>query len=81
MKKTTKKDCFCSIYCVNGYCPHALGEEHRSRDDDIYFAYEGMERLSCRQCWYNTGLCKDCIFENNAEACPEFDKKNHDGIC
>lgn len=71
MEKDIKKDCFCSIKCVNGSCPRALANEHNSRDDDAYMAYEGMENMSCNKCYYNTGLCKDCIFENNAKICPK----------
>lgn len=50
---------FCAVECVTGKCPKALQQEY-DYYDDLYDVPK-----SCRDCWYNTGLCNECLFEGS----------------
>ena len=61
------KNCpgFCAAECASGQCQKALAQ---SCDCDV--------PKSCRDCWYNTGQCDDCIFEGSEQCVyPNKDKK------
>lgn len=62
--KKDKCPAFYADVCTNGYCPAALYEEH----PEIYEC-----RIDCDECYYNTGDCSDCIFENS-EMCIKNEK-------
>lgn len=52
------KECFvCSACCY--YCPNT----------ELYEL--GEPEIKCDECYYNSGECIDCLFENSKE-CPEF---------
>lgn len=57
-------DAFCASECVNGYCPKALAEEYEWYEEMGHEVPNG-----CRDCWFNTGKCEDCILEESAD-CP-----------
>lgn len=65
---------FCAFECVSGQCPQALAQ---SCDwyTDIGFDVPKL----CRDCWYNTGKCEDCIFEKSSE-CPLTNADSRDII-
>lgn len=55
MKNNNRKSCFtcaaCSFSCPNDNCDFF---------EDLYelpFSEAGLERISCRDCYYNSGLC------------------------
>ena len=60
MKNNVRKSCFacaaCAFYCPNANCD--LFEDLY----DLPCSEAGLERISCRDCQYNSGLCCDCLF-------------------
>ena len=38
----------------------------------------GLEKVSCKQCRYDTGRCEDCLFVNSKD-CPEYKESEDDG--
>lgn len=51
---------FCANECVTGYCPIAL--------DNQYDWYGDMGHdipKNCKECYYNTFNCEDCIFQES----------------
>ena len=53
---------FCASECVSGQCPKAL-----ARSCDWYTDMGFDVPKSCKDCWYNTGQCEDCIFEGSEQ--------------
>ncbi len=68
--------CFCAPECTNGNCPNAQYESVDSTYGSGIADDCGMKKVSCAKCAYNTGLCKDCLFENSIE-CPRTLKLYH----
>ncbi len=69
MKMNECKD-FCAVQCTDGRCPNV---QYEACDQTYGYGIAddcGMEKISCKKCMYNTGLCKDCLFENEKE-CPK----------
>ena len=65
-----RKLCFVNSHCSLD-CPSA---EYEMADDRYGFGIAddmGLEKVSCKQCCYNTGRCEDCLFEHSKE-CPEY---------
>lgn len=65
-----RKQCFVNYHCSLD-CPNA---EYEMADDRYGFGIAddmGLEKISCKQCRYNTGRCEDCLFEHSKE-CPEY---------
>lgn len=48
---------FCANECVTGYCPIALGRAYDEYSDMGYPIPK-----NCKECWFNTYRCEDCIF-------------------
>ena len=64
------KQCFVNAHCSCD-CPNA---EYEMADDRYGFGIAddmGLEKVSCKQCYYDTGRCEDCLFEHSKE-CPEY---------
>lgn len=64
--KRLHKRCFVSVHCSLD-CPNFQIDMLDDRygygiSDDI-----GLERISCKDCYYNSGKCDDCIFVNTQE--------------
>ena len=64
------KQCFVNYHCSSD-CPNAEYETADSRygfgiADDM-----GLEKVSCKECRYNTGRCEDCLFEHGKDG-PEY---------
>lgn len=72
--RSAKCHAFTPIECVNGHCPRVLSEEYEWYEDAGYDASKG-----CKHCRYNTGNCKDCIFEKTAD-CPLTNATSRDII-
>ena len=47
-------DGFCTVNCVDGSCPMALGEEYAERGMPVVY--------SCNECTYHTS-CDDCDWQ------------------
>lgn len=65
-----RKQCFVNSHCSLD-CPNA---EYEMADDRYGFGIAddmGLEKVSCKQCRYNTGRCEDCLLEHSKE-CPEY---------
>lgn len=65
-----RKPCFVNLHCSSD-CPNA---EYEMADDRYGYGTAddmGLERISCKQCRYNTCRCEDCLFEHSKE-CPEY---------
>ena len=63
----TVKQCFTSYHCTCGDCPNA---QYDIADDRYGFGIAedmGLEKISCKECRYNTGKCEDCLFFNGSE--------------
>ena len=65
---------FCAFECVSGQCPQELVQSCDLYTDMCYDVPK-----SCRDCWYNTGKCEDCIFEKSSE-CPLTNADSYDII-
>ena len=65
-----EKECFVGYGCVQ-HCPRALAHAHYERDDDMLLMYDGMEKLECKDCRYNTQNCKECFFYMT-ESCKDY---------
>lgn len=57
---------FTASACTDGRCPVALKEEYPDQMDGA--------PNDCRQCYYKTGLCKDCIFDKTIY-CPKISER------
>lgn len=69
------KQCFVNYHCSNGDCPNS---EHEIADDRYGYGTAddmGLEKISCKQCRYNTGRCEDCLFIHSKD-CPEYNSEN-----
>lgn len=65
MKNNNRKSCFecaaCSFSCPNDIC---------DLYEDLYglpCSEVGLERISCRDCHHNSGLCEDCLFTSSPD--------------
>lgn len=62
--------CFTAPQCSCSDCPNSWFSVAEERYGEA--AYDmGFEHVDCKNCYYNTGECKDCMFEGNPEFCPE----------
>ena len=73
MKRKNRKPCFTCDKCCTMDCPNIQYDAVDERwgygiADDC-----GLERIDCKDCAYNSGLCVDCMFQNDKE-CPEVTK-------
>ncbi len=71
-----RKRCFVNYHCSLD-CPNT---EYETADDRYGFGIAddmGLEKVSCKQCCYNTGRCEDCLFEHSKE-CPEYKESKED---
>lgn len=75
--KTKTKKCFvnahCSCDCPNFQIDTANEKYGYGIADDM-----GLEEINCKHCYYNSGRCEDCLFENSKE-CPEYKECEDDG--
>lgn len=58
-----RKQCFVNYHCSSD-CPNA---EYEMADDRYGFGIAddmGLEKVSCKQCRYDTGRCEDCLLEH-----------------
>lgn len=58
---------FSNIACINGNCPNA---EYEAVNEKYGFGIAddmGLETVTCSKCYYNTGNCKDCMFEGTED--------------
>lgn len=69
---------FCAFECISGQCPQTLAQCNgwwyilRAKSG---FDMELDMPKSCRDCWYNTGKCEDCVFEGSEQCVyPNKDK-------
>ncbi len=72
-----RKQCFVNSHCSLD-CPNA---EYEMADDRYGFGIAddmGLEKVSCKQCRYNTGRCEECLFVNSKD-CPEYKESEDDG--
>lgn len=64
-----RKQCFvnyhCSIDCPNFQIDLIDDRYGFGIADDM-----GLEKISCKQCCYNSGKCEDCLFAKTKD-CPE----------
>jgi len=64
------KPCFvnfhCSVDCPNFQIDMLSDKFGREIVEDI-----GLKEVNCRDCYYNSCKCDDCLFENSKE-CPEY---------
>lgn len=51
------KKCFVSPICNTADCPN------------IQCINAGLDKIPCNLCYWNTGECKDCLFEKNPDYC------------
>nr|DAZ67977.1 MAG TPA: hypothetical protein [Caudoviricetes sp.] len=51
---------FCANECVTGYCPIALDRKYDWYSDMGYDVPK-----NCKECYYNTFNCADCIFQKS----------------
>lgn len=61
-----RKQCFVNYHCSFD-CPNFQLDEIDDRygfgiADDM-----GIERISCKQCLYNSGKCDDCLFVKSSD--------------
>ena len=40
----------------------------------------GFERISCKECYYNTGKCEDCLFFNGSDCLMSSDPHVYHGL-
>ena len=72
-----RKQCFVNYHCSSD-CPNA---EYEMANDRYGFGIAddmGLEKISCKQCRYNTGRCEDCLFIHSKD-CPEYKESEDDG--
>jgi hypothetical protein len=70
MRKRNRKPCFVNGHCAYN-CPNFQCDEFEERFD-LPASEAGYERIKCKDCYLNSGECKDCLFQNCKE-CPEVD--------
>ena len=75
--KTKTKSCFVNAHCSYD-CPNFQIDIPNEKygygiADDM-----GLEKVSCKQCRYDTGRCEDCLFVNSKD-CPEYKESEDDG--
>ena len=71
------RQCFVNAHCSYG-CPNFQIDTVNERygygiADDM-----GLEKVSCKDCCYNSGKCDDCLFEHSKE-CLEYSAKMDGG--
>ena len=80
MRERTMKcgQCFCFVNAHCSYdCPNFQIDIVNDRfgygiADDM-----GLEKISWRECCYDSGKCDDCLFENSRD-CPEYKESEDD---
>ena len=61
--------CFTCCVCSTSDCPNIQCDAFEEKFD-IPCSDAGLERISCKKCYYNTGICQDCLFLDNPDYCP-----------
>ena len=68
------KQCFVNAHCSID-CPNFQFDIANERYGYGIAEDMGLERISCKECYYNTtGKCDDCLFFNDPE-CAEYGAK------
>ena len=70
------KQCFVNAHCSID-CPNFQFDIANERYGYGIAEDMGLERISCKECYYNTGECDDCLFFNGTE-CAECGAKMED---
>lgn len=65
-----RKPCFSAPQCSTADCPNIQCDAFEDRYD-CPASDAGLERIKCKDCYYNTGKCEDCLFQGNPDYCPE----------
>ena len=68
------KQCFVNVHCSID-CPNFQFDIANERYGYGIAEDMGIEKISCKKCFYNTGKCDDCLFFNDPE-CAEYEGKN-----
>lgn len=68
------KQCFVNVHCSID-CPNFQIDIANERYGYGIAEDMGIEKISCKKCFYNTGKCDDCLFFNDPE-CAEYEGKN-----
>lgn len=56
------KSCFANYHCSTMDCPNI---QYDAVDEQWGYGIAddcGMERIKCKDCYYNSGQCEDCYF-------------------
>lgn len=69
MKK--RKSCFVNGHCAYD-CPNFQLDEFEEWFD-LPASEAGLERIKCKDCYFNSFECDDCLFQHSAD-CPEVVK-------
>lgn len=56
------KPCFTNSHCCFE-CPNVAIDEFEEKYD-LPASEIGLERTTCKECYLNTGECKDCYFQD-----------------
>ena len=68
------KQCFVNAHCSID-CPNFQIDIVNERYGYGIAEDMGFKEISCKECYYNTGKCDDCLFFNDPE-CAEYEGKN-----
>jgi len=70
MSKNKRQECF-----VNGHCCYDCPNFEIQTVEERYGAGiaddMGLEEVECKNCYYNSGECKNCLLENSPD-CPKY---------
>lgn len=69
MKRRKFKECFVNRHCCFD-CPNFRVDEFEEFYD-LPASEIGLERIKCKDCYFENGDCKNCLFEGYPE-CPEY---------
>ena len=62
----SKKKCFVNFHCSYD-CPNFTIDIANNRYGYGIAEDMGFKRIRCKECYYNTGKCEDCLFFNGSE--------------
>ena len=69
------KQCFVNVHCSID-CPNFQFDIADERYGYGIAEDMGFERISCKECYYNTGKCEDCLFFNGSECAKMEETQN-----